>query len=252
MEIAKEAAALRACEMVEDGMRIGLGTGSTARFVLRRLGQRVREERLSVVGVPTSDETARIARDEGIALTTLEEAGRLDLTIDGADEADAQLSLIKGGGGALLREKIVATASERMVAVADASKRVEALGAFPLPVEIVAFGWTVTRDLIVEVLRGADVLGYDIRLREVVGGPLVTDEGHRILDLHLRRIGNPRDLAMRLNMVPGVVETGLFCDICDVLVLGHGDGRVEVTDVLDRKTNEAPAEPDVDNVFADF
>ncbi len=143
-DAAKKAAAERACDWVEDGMRLGLGTGSTAEFMLRRLGARVRDEGLRVTGVPTSRRTAERARAEGIAVVSLDDTPRLDLTIDGADEADRALNLIKGGGGALLREKIVAAASDRMVVIADAGKAVARLGAFPLPVEVVGFGARAT------------------------------------------------------------------------------------------------------------
>jgi ribose 5-phosphate isomerase A len=155
---------------------------------------------------------------------------RPDLTIDGADEADSALNLIKGGGGALLREKIVAAASGRLIAIADASKRVDALGAFPLPVEVVPFGIGATRRAIAEVLEDADVLGREVTLRQRDGAPFRTDGGHLILDLALGRIGDPAALDAALKAVPGVVETGFFCGICDLMVLGHGDGRTEVVE----------------------
>jgi ribose 5-phosphate isomerase A len=227
---AKRAAAWKAAELVEGGMRLGLGTGSTAAFLLRRLGERVREEGLRVQGVPTSEATARIAREEGIEVVTLDQAGWLDLTIDGADEVDGELNLIKGGGGALLREKIVATASDRVVIIADAAKRVGTLGAFPLPVEVIPFGWRATQALIGELLVGLDVQGRETALRMSGDAPLVTDEGNRILDLRLQRIGNPRQLSLVLNQIPGVVENGLFIDLCDTLVIGHPDGTAEVRD----------------------
>ena len=251
IETAKHAAALRACDFVEDGMAVGLGTGSTAAYMVRELGRRVADG-LRITGVPTSDATAELAREEGIELTTLDATPRLDLTIDGADEADRMLNLIKGGGGALLREKIVAAASERMVAIADASKRVDTLGAFPLPVEVVPFGLGATRAAIDEVLGAADVLGYGVELRRSGGAPFVTDGGNHILDLHLKRIGEPRALALALSMVPGVVETGLFCDTCDVLVLGHGDGRTETVDVLGARAEDQAAAEGSDNAFADI
>ncbi len=142
----------------------------------------------------------------------------LDLTIDGADEFDANLNLIKGGGAALLQEKIVATASDRMIVIADAAKEVAQLGAFPLPVEVIPFGWQTTKALVEETLVGLDVLGRDVTLRMNGDSPLVTDEANFIIDLHLKRIGNPRQLALVLNQIPGVVENGLFIDICDVVV----------------------------------
>ncbi|NCT12898.1 MAG: ribose-5-phosphate isomerase RpiA, partial [Rhodobacterales bacterium] len=162
---AKYAAARRATGYVESGMRVGLGTGSTAAWLVRCLGEMVRDEGLRIKGVPTSARTAQLARDVGIEVISLDEAKWLDVTIDGADEFDANLNLIKGGGGALLQEKIVATASDQMVVIADISKQVETLGAFPLPVEVIPFGWQTTKTLIEETLIGLDVLGRSTTLR---------------------------------------------------------------------------------------
>ena len=249
---AKYAAALRAVGFVEDGMRIGLGTGSTAAWMVRCLADRIRRERLAVQGVPTSTRTADLARSLGIPVISLDEAEWLDLTIDGADEVDMDFNLIKGGGGALLQEKIVATASDRMVVIADASKEVKRLGAFPLPVEVVPFGWRTTKLLVEEALVNLDVLGRDTSLRMNGDVPFVTDEGNYILDLHLRRIGDSRSAAMMLNQIPGVVENGLFIDICDAVVIGHGDGRVEVRDInAGTVENERIDLLDHDNIFAD-
>ncbi|MEO1108475.1 MAG: ribose-5-phosphate isomerase RpiA [Pseudomonadota bacterium] len=231
IDTAKYVAARRAAEMVEDGMRVGLGTGSTAAWLVRRLGERVAQEGLRIKGVPTSTRTAQLAREVGIEVVSLDQAGWLDLTIDGADEFDGDLNLIKGGGGAHLQEKIVATASDQMVVIADAGKEVETLGAFPLPVEVIPFGWQTTRTLIEEVLDTMDVLGTSCALRMNGEAPYVTDEGNHVLDLHLQRIGNARQMALVLNQVPGVVENGLFIDICDKVVVGHGDGRVELRDI---------------------
>ena len=228
---AKFAAAKRAVEFVEDGMRVGLGTGSTAAWMVRCLAERMRDEGMQVTGVPTSSRTADLARQLGIKVVTLDEARWLDLTIDGADEFDAQLNLIKGGGGALLQEKIVATASDQMIVIADAAKEVVHLGAFPLPVEVVPFGWQTTRALLEEVLVGMDVLGRTTSLRLNGAQPFVTDEGNYIVDLHLNRIANPRQLSLVLNQIPGVVENGLFIDICDVVIIGSADGKVEVRDI---------------------
>ncbi|TMV09547.1 ribose-5-phosphate isomerase RpiA [Ruegeria sediminis] len=250
---AKFVAAKRAAEMVQDGMRVGLGTGSTAAWLVRCLGEMVRDEGLRIKGVPTSTRTAELAREVGIEVVSLDQAGWLDITIDGADEFDGELNLIKGGGGALLQEKIVATASDQMVVIADAGKEVEKLGAFPLPVEVIPFGWQTTRSLIEETLVALDVLGRSAALRMSGGAPYVTDEGNHILDLHLQRIGNARQLALVLNQVPGVVENGLFIDICDRVVIGFGDGRVEVRDI-----NEGTIEHDQvdvaekDNLFTDL
>ena len=228
---AKIVAAQKAVEFVEDGMRVGLGTGSTAAWMVRCLGELVREEGLKIKGVPTSTRTAQLASDVGIEVVSLDAAKWLDITIDGADEFDGDLNLIKGGGGALLQEKIVATASDQMVVIADIGKEVETLGAFPLPVEVIPFGWQTTQALIEETLVSLDVLGRGATLRMNGDSPFVTDEGNHILDLHLKRIGDPRQAAMILNQMPGVVENGLFIDICDRVVIGYGDGRVEVRDI---------------------
>ncbi len=230
---AKFVAAKRAADLVEDGMRVGLGTGSTAAWLVRCLGEMVRNDGLKFKGVPTSSRTAQLARDQGIEVISLDEARWLDLTIDGADEFDAELNLIKGGGGALLQEKIVATASDRMVVIADAGKEVETLGAFPLPVEVIPFGWQTSQALIEEMLVSLDVMGRAATLRMNGAAPFVTDEGNHILDLHLNRIGNARQLALVLNQVPGVVENGLFIDICDTVIVGYGDGRIEVRDITE-------------------
>lgn len=226
---AKFAAAKCVSGFVEDGMRIGLGTGSTAAWLVRCLAERVRDEGLTIRAVPTSARTADLAARVGIKVLTLDDVKWLDLTIDGADEVDPDFALIKGGGGALLHEKVVATASDRMVVIADASKHVDTLGAFPLPVEVIRFGWQTTAQLVEEILVGLDVLGDDASLRMDGAEPFVTDEGNYILDLALNRIGEPRKLAMLLNQIPGVVENGLFVDIADTLVTGHGDGRVDVS-----------------------
>ncbi|WP_299818425.1 ribose-5-phosphate isomerase RpiA [uncultured Jannaschia sp.] len=231
-DMAKAVAARRALDYVQDGMRIGLGTGSTANFMIRGLGEMIRRDGLRVTGVPTSGRTAKLAAECGVPLATLDELRWLDLTIDGADEFDGDLHLIKGGGGALLQEKIVATASDMMVVIADAAKKVEHLGGFPLPVEVIPFGWQTTKGLIEESLIGADVNGRTVTLRQGDDAPFRTDEGNLILDLHLRRIGNPNQLALVLNQIPGVVENGLFLDICDVVVIGAADGTIELHDSL--------------------
>ena len=250
---AKFVAAKRAVEFVQSGMKVGLGTGSTAAWMVRCLAERVREEGLKVIGVPTSTRTAELARKLGIKITSLDDAKWLDLTIDGADEFDLNLALIKGGGAALLQEKIVATASDQMIVIADAAKEVAHLGAFPLPVEVIPFGWQTTKALLEETLVSMDVLTRDCTLRMNGAAPLVTDEANYIIDLHLRRIGNPRQLALLLNQIPGVVENGLFIDICDIVVIGHADGRVTVRDINagsehDDRVEFAPT----DNIFADL
>ena len=250
---AKFVAAKRAVEFVEDGMKVGLGTGSTAAWMVRCLGERVREEGLRVIGVPTSSRTAQLARQVGIQIATLDEVKWLDLTIDGADEFDPGLNLIKGGGAALLQEKIVATASDQMVVIADAAKEVTQLGAFPLPVEVIPFGWQTTKALIEETLVSLDVLGREVSLRMNGDRALITEESNYIVDLHLKRISNPRQLALVLNQIPGVVENGLFIDICDIVVIGHGDGRVTVRDINTGQTEDDRVEfAPSDNIFADL
>lgn len=225
---AKMISAYHAMSFVEDGMKLGLGTGSTAAWLVKLLGARRGLERLDVVCVSTSESTEALAREMGLATTTLEEAGWLDLTIDGADEVDPMLTLIKGGGGALLREKIVATASDRMVVIADRSKLVQRLGAFPLPVEVVRFGWEATARLVADVLEDADVEARDISRRMRDGAPFVTDEGHYILDLELGQIGGEEKLAAELLAIPGVVETGLFIDVADTVVVGASSGEARL------------------------
>lgn len=249
---AKFVAAKCAADFVEDGMRVGLGTGSTAAWLVRCLGERVRDEGLKMRGVPTSARTAELAREVGIDVVSLDEAKWLDITIDGADEFDGELNLIKGGGGALLQEKIVATASDQMIVIADAGKEVERLGSFPLPIEVIPFGWQTTRALVEETLVSMDVLGRATSLRMNGATPYITDEGNHILDLHLNRIGNARQLAMVLNQMPGVVENGLFIDICDVIVTGRGDGTVETMDINSGETDRGVFLPErADNLFRD-
>jgi ribose 5-phosphate isomerase A len=250
---AKFLAAKRATDFVEDGMKLGLGTGSTAAWMVRCLAERIREEGLRVVGVPTSSRTAQLATQLGVPITTLDEAKWLDMTIDGADEFDGNLNLIKGGGAALLQEKIVATASDQMIVIADAAKDVSQLGAFPLPIEVIPFGWQTTKALVEETLVSLDVLNRDVTLRMNGASPLVTDESNYILDLHLKRIGNPRQLALVLNQIPGVVENGLFIDICDIVVIGHADGRVTVRNINSGEVEDARVEfMPSDNIFADM
>lgn len=250
---AKFVAAKRATAYVESGMKVGLGSGSTAAWLVRCLGEMVQDEGLTIKGVPTSTRTARLARDVGIEVISLDEAKWLDITIDGADEYDDSLNLIKGGGGSLLQEKIVATASDQMVVIADISKKVETLGAFPLPVEVIPFGWQTSKTLIEETLIGMDVLGNTSSLRMNGDAPYFTDEGNHILDLHLARIGNARQLSLVLNQIPGVVENGLFIDICDRVVIGYGDGRVEVRDINNGETEESRFDfLDNDNLFSDI
>lgn len=224
-EQAKRAAAARALRLVEPGMVLGLGTGSTAAWAVSLLADRIRDEGLAVTCVPTSSRTRDQAQRLGIPLTTLDEVGRIDLTLDGADEFDPRLRLVKGGGGALLQEKIVAASSTAMVVMADAGKEVAALGAFPLPVEIVRFGAASTARRIAAVLADQDVARRDIALRP---GPYVTDEGHYLLDLSLGHIAAPETLDRALRAIPGVVETGLFLGLCALVIVGLPDGSARL------------------------
>ncbi len=213
--------------MIRDGMRIGLGTGSTASWLVRLLGARQKIESMVIEATTTSTATTRLAQQVGIEVSDLDELGRLDLTIDGADEFDPLLSLIKGGGGALLQEKIVATASDRMVVITDPSKRVEKLGAFALPGEIVQFGRETTRSIV------EDRLAYSVGPKEtrwrMAGNDLfTTDEGHALLDIEMGVIDDVDTLSERLLSLPGVVETGLFIDIADVVVIGAPTGEAQI------------------------
>jgi len=215
-------AAEAALSVVEPGMKLGLGTGRTAEHFVRLLSARVKDG-LSVVGVATSERTADLARAGGIRVATLDDEPALDLTVDGADEVDRSLRLIKGGGGALLHEKIVAAASERMVVIVDAGKLVSALGAFPLPIEVVPFGLTPTVRAIEAAAAGLGLSG-PIRLRKVANEPFRSDSGHFIVDAAFGRIDDPAALAEALAGIPGVVEHGLFLDLASAVVVAHENG----------------------------
>ena len=219
----KESAALAALDYVRDGMILGLGTGSTAAKFVDALGAKVAAG-LNVLCVPTSEATRLHAARLGIPLTTLDETPRLDLTVDGADELDNQLRLIKGGGGALLREKIVATASDRMVVIADGSKLVETLGKYPLPVEVVRFGVTATHRLVEAMAREAGCEGAVTLRKGKDGAPFITDEGNFILDCAFGRIPEPEVLGFALKRVPGVVEHGLFLGVADLAIVASAGG----------------------------
>ena len=218
VERLKEEAGIAACNFIKDGMKIGLGTGSTVRYTVIEIGRRISEEGLNVVGVPTSEATRELALEVGIPLVTLSESGGLDLVIDGADEFDDDFSLIKGGGGALTREKIVAQSSKSMIVVADNRKQVETLGNFDLPVEVLPFEWERTRDRISSICPG------EVTLR---GGsePFVTDNDGYILDCSFGpSISEPKSLEMKILSIAGVVEVGLFVDICDAVILASNGG----------------------------
>jgi ribose 5-phosphate isomerase A len=219
----KARAAAMALDLVEDGMRLGLGTGSTAAYFVEGIGAKVAQG-LKLICVPTSETTRLQAERLQIPLTTLDETPHLDLTVDGADELDDQLRLIKGGGGALLREKIVASASDRMVVIADRSKLVSTLGKFPLPVEVVSFGLAATRALIEAMAQEAGCNG-NITLRpDGSGRPFVTDQGNHILDCAFGQIPEPDLLSFALKQVPGVVEHGLFLGIADAAIVAGPEG----------------------------
>ncbi len=219
----KRAAAARAVEFVRPGMRLGLGTGSTARHFVDLLGERVRAG-LDVIGVPTSRETEAQAQGCGIRLTTLDETPALDLTVDGADEVGPDLSLIKGGGGALLGEKIVAGASAQMIVIADLSKFVPALGRFPLPIEVARFGLGATLNALEKAITSVQAGGPLTLRRGKDGHAFVTDGGHWIVDAALGRIDDPAALAHALADVPGVMEHGLFIGYANTVILAGPDG----------------------------
>jgi ribose 5-phosphate isomerase A len=219
----KKAAALAALELVRPGMRLGLGTGSTAKHFVDGLGAKVAAG-LKVICVATSEATQAQAESLSIPMSTLDETPELDLTIDGADEIDSALRLIKGGGAALLREKIVAAASKRMIVIADTGKQVETLGRFPLPIEVVPFGLEATRRAVAAAVASSGASG-ELKLRKRPdGSTLLTDGGHYILDAHLGRIELPEVLALALNQVPGVVEHGLFLGLATAAFLAGADG----------------------------
>ena len=226
MDELKRQAAARALDEVRDGMRLGLGTGSTASYFVELLGERVRAG-LTVVAVPSSEATRAQAERALIPLTTLDDAPGLDLTVDGADEIAPDLSLIKGGGGALLREKIVASVSAAMVVIADESKWVDALGRFPLPIEIVPFGATATRRAVETVAAAMGCPGPAVLRKAQNGHAFVTDGGHWLLDAHLQRIADPPALAAKLSAIPGVMEHGLFIGLArTAIVAGHAGVRL--------------------------
>jgi len=216
---AKKIAAERAVEYIKDGMTVGLGTGSTAYWAIEKIGARVYEG-LNIRAIATSTRTEEQARKLGIKLVPFSEIDKIDVTIDGADEVDLDLNLIKGGGGALLREKIVAAASRLLIIVADESKYVNRLGAFPLPVEVVRFGYEMT-------IRHLQDLGCKTVLRATEDGLYITDNGNYIVDCHFENIDNPADLHRRLNMIPGVVENGLFINMAGRVVIGYKNGNVK-------------------------
>ena len=219
----KQLAAEVACDCIKDGMIVGLGTGTSAEFAVRKLGNLVRKG-LSIRGIPTSNRTKKLAEAEGIPLIDFSESMFIDLTIDGADEIDGNLNMIKGGGAALLQEKIVASVSKKEIIVGSKTKMVDHLGSFPLPVEVVPFGWQV-------VFNQLESLNANPDLRLNNGQPLLTDQGNYIVDCNFRKISNPKLLENQINMIPGVVENGLFINLCTKMILADGEKLI----VKDRK-----------------
>lgn len=216
----KQVAGEKSVEWVKSGMKVGLGTGSTAFFMVKKLGELVRNG-LDIQGIATSDATEKLAKEEGIPLLTLAEIDRLDVTIDGADEFTDDLALIKGGGGALYREKMIASISQELIIITDASKHVQDLGAFPLPVEVVPFGREITQKRI-------EALGGTTQLRSSSTGPYVTDNGNNIFDCNFGAIKSPEKLDMQLKKLLGVVETGLFVGMATRIILAHSSGKIQM------------------------
>ncbi len=216
---AKDVAAQEAVKLVKDGMIVGLGSGSTAAYAIKRIGERMHQEGLKICGVPTSSVTNQLAAELGIPLVDIRDPSRVDLTIDGADEVDPGLCLIKGGGGALVREKLVAAASNEVVIICDESKMKARLGAFPLPVSVVPFAWQSTLTRLREVCPA-------ITLRQTPGGtdPYITDDGCYILDMHLGVIEHPSVLEQQVKSITGVVDVGLFVGLATRIIVGHADG----------------------------
>lgn len=227
---AKTNAALAALEFVKDGMVVGLGSGSTAEIFIAALGKRVKTDGWTIKGVPTSEASAKAARTAGIPLAPIDEVAGVDVDVDGADEVDPAFNLIKGGGGCLLREKIVAAASKQFVVIVDPKKRVPTLGAFPLPVEVDRFGWTLTAKLVEAALRGAGAGAFTPRRRAGKdGAPFVTDGGHYILDCAVGSLPDPGRAAAAIADLPGVVDHGLFLGLTSVLIVGEPDGAQVIT-----------------------
>ncbi len=224
-DAAKRAAAEAALEYVVPGMVLGLGSGSTAETFVKLLGVRVARG-LSVTGVATSEQTARVARAAGITIVAPDQTGRIDLCVDGTDEVDSHFRLIKGGGGCLLREKIVASSAERMVVIADQSKQVGKLGAFPLAVEVDRFGLPFTAEKVINGLQRSGCHGYGVTLRMVRNGafPFITDGGNYIVDCQCKVIPDPELTSFVLSGLPGVIETGLFLGLAHEVILGGEDG----------------------------
>jgi ribose 5-phosphate isomerase A len=216
----KKAAGEKAAAYIRPGMTVGLGTGSTAYWAIEKIGQLVAEG-LQIKAIATSEQSDEQARQLHIPLISFSEIDHIDIDIDGADEVDEKFNLIKGGGGALLREKIIAAASRKMIVVADDSKLVKQLGAFPLPVEVVPFGWEIT-------IRKLQALRCTASLRKKNGETFITDNGNYIVDCNFEKIASPETLNNALNNIPGVVENGLFIHMCNTVIIGYSDGSTRV------------------------
>lgn len=206
----------KAIEFVKDGMIVGLGTGTTAYWAIRKLRDLVKDG-LIIKAIPTSRQTEKLARELGIELVSFSDIKKIDITIDGADEIDPDLNLIKGGGGALLREKLVASISDKLIIIADESKYVKQLGPFPLPIEVVPFGWEITTERLKE-------LGCIPKLRLHKNKPIRTDNGNYILDCQFEKITDPNTMNLKINLIPGVVDNGLFINMADIVIIGYSDG----------------------------
>lgn len=224
----KKAAAEKAVEFIESGMLVGLGTGSTVKFMIESLAEKIKNG-LDIKTISTSNATSRFAESLGIAVLNFSDVDEIDLTIDGADEVDPNLNGIKGGGGALLNEKIVASSSKKNIWMVDSTKRVEQLGKFPLPIEVVPFGANHTFNKLLS-------LGYNPKFRSADGNNYVTDGNHFIIDLQLNKIEKPGKLNNKLLLIPGVVETGLFLEICDMLIISAEDECEIITKKRKRPT----------------
>lgn len=217
----KEKIGIYAADYVKSGMKVGLGTGSTVFYLLKELGRR-KAQGLHFTAVCTSVQTQRVLSEEGIEFITLDEVDRLQIAIDGADEIDPSGNMIKGGGGALLREKIVEYNADELIIIVDEKKLVDNLGAFPLPVEVVTFGWKQVSQKLV------DTYGIDVSRREKGGNPFITDQGNYIFDCHFGLITDPAQLNTDIHLIPGVVETGLFVGMADKAITGYADGTIKL------------------------
>lgn len=216
----KQVVGREAVSLVQQDMTIGIGSGSTVFYFIKALGEKVRNG-FSCKGVPTSLQTLSLSREHGITMLELNEVDQIDMDIDGADEIDEQFQLVKGGGGALLQEKMVAASSKEVVIIADNAKFKKQLGAFPLPVEVIPYGWKKVQQQIKQIWS------VDSSLRMKNNQPLLTDHGHYILDCYFKNIPDPSRLSIDLHLIPGVVETGLFIDMCDLAIIGYPDGSIK-------------------------